>query len=45
MEEYRIQRRLSFNMNEKGFMIRVQAKSKRVFSKLVWVNDGAIEAI
>jgi hypothetical protein len=41
MEEYKIQRRLTFNMDEKGFMIGVEAKSKRVFSKEVWVKDGA----
>jgi hypothetical protein len=28
-------------MDEKGFMIGVEAKSKRVFSKEVWVKDGA----
>jgi hypothetical protein len=41
MEEYKIQRRLSYNMDEKGLMIGVEAKSKRVFSKTVWVKDGA----
>jgi len=40
MEQYRIQRRLTFNMDEKGFMIGVEAPSKRVFSKLVWEKDG-----
>ena len=41
MEYYQIERRLTFNMDEKGFMIGVQAPSKRVFSKMVWVKDGA----
>jgi hypothetical protein len=41
MEQYRVQSRLTFNMDGKDFMIGVEAKSKRVFSKLVWVEDGA----
>jgi hypothetical protein len=41
MKEYRIEKRLTFNMDEKGSMIGVQSKSKRVFSKVVWVKDGA----
>lgn len=45
MEEYKIERRLTFNMDEKGFLIGVQNKSKRVFSKPVWVKDGARAAI
>lgn len=40
MEQHRIQRRLTFNMDEKGFMIGVDAPSKRLFSKMVWVKDG-----
>jgi hypothetical protein len=45
MKQYRIQKRLTFNMDEKGFMIGVEAKSKRVFSKAVWVKDGATAPI
>ena len=41
MDVHRIEPRLTFNMDEKGFMIGVQSKSKRVFNKLVWVKDGA----
>jgi hypothetical protein len=41
MEEYKIQRRLTFNIDEKGFIIGVEAKLKRVFSKDVWVKDRA----
>lgn len=41
MEKYNIQKRLTFNMDEKGFMIGVEAKLKRVFSKAVWVKDRA----
>ena len=41
MIEHKIQPRLTFNMDEKGFMIGVQSKSKRVFNKLVWAKDGA----
>lgn len=32
-------------MDEKGFLIGVQNKSKRVFSKPVWVKDGARAAV
>ncbi|KAI1514559.1 Pogo transposable element [Pyrenophora tritici-repentis] len=45
MEEHKIERRLTFNMDEKGFLIGVQNKSKRVFSKPVWVQDVARAAI
>jgi hypothetical protein len=41
IKDYGIKKRLTFNMDEKGFMIGVQSKSKRVFSKVVWVKDGA----
>jgi hypothetical protein len=41
MEDYGIEPRLTFNIDEKGFMIGVQSKLKRVFSKVVWVKDGA----
>jgi hypothetical protein len=43
--EHKIERRLTFNMDEKGFLIGVQNKSKRVFSKSVWVKDGARAAV
>ena len=45
MEEHKIERRLTFNMDEKGFLIGVQNRSKRVFSKPVWVKDGARAAL
>ena len=32
-------------MDEKGFLISVQNKLKRVFSKPVWVKEGARAAI
>jgi hypothetical protein len=35
IEEYNIEPRLLYNMDEKGFMMGVEAKSKRVFSKAV----------
>jgi hypothetical protein len=41
MKDYEIEKRLTFNMDEKGFMIGVQSKSKRVFSKVVWAKGGA----
>ena len=40
MEQYRISRRLTFNMDEKGFMLGKEILSKRVFSKLIWEKDG-----
>jgi hypothetical protein len=45
MKDYGIEQRLTFNMDEKGFMIGVQSKSKRVFSKVVWVKDGVRKPI
>jgi hypothetical protein len=41
MENYKIKKELTFNIDEKGFIIGVQNKLKRVFSKVVWVKDGA----
>jgi hypothetical protein len=41
MDDYGIRKRLTFNMDEKGFMIGVQIKSKGVFSKAVWGKGGA----
>ena len=40
MEQYNIQSRLTFNMDEKGFMLGKEMPSKRVFSKPIWVKDG-----
>ncbi|KAF2828807.1 hypothetical protein CC86DRAFT_275953, partial [Ophiobolus disseminans] len=45
IREYGIEERLTYNMDEKGFMIGVQIKSKRVFSKAVWAKNGAKAAI
>jgi hypothetical protein len=41
IKDYKIKKGLTFNMDEKGFIIGVQNKSKRVFSKVVWMKDGA----
>jgi hypothetical protein len=41
MKDYSIEQRVAYNMDEKGFMIGVQNKSKRVFSKVVWLKDDA----
>ena len=38
--EYEIEQRLSWNMDEKGFMIGVLGRTKRVFSKQSWVKKG-----
>jgi hypothetical protein len=45
MVEHEIERCLTFNMDEKGFLIGGQNKSKRVISKPVWVRDGSRAAI
>jgi hypothetical protein len=45
MVERRIQKRLSYNMDEKGFMIGVEGRSKRIFSKAVWEKGGGRHAI
>ena len=45
MKDYEIEQRLTYNMDEKGFMIGVEKKTKRVFSKVVWVKDGAKKPI
>jgi DNA-binding Lrp family transcriptional regulator len=36
MEEYKIEPRNTYNMDEKGFLIGIIGKSKRVFSKKAW---------
>jgi hypothetical protein len=36
MEEYHVLPENTYNMDEKGFMIRVTGKSKRIFSKEMW---------
>jgi hypothetical protein len=41
MEEYGIEPRHTYNMDEKGFLIRVIGKSKRIFSKVSWESKEA----
>jgi hypothetical protein len=41
MEEYSIEPRHTYNMDEKGFSIGVIGKSKRVFSKVSWESKEA----
>jgi hypothetical protein len=36
MTEYNLQPKNTYNMDEKGFMIRVSGRSKRVFDKLLF---------
>jgi hypothetical protein len=53
MEEYKIEPRNTYNMDEKGFLIGVIGKSKRIFSKQAWkqkkirssLQDGSREWI
>jgi hypothetical protein len=41
MEEYGIEPWHIYNMDEKGFMIAVLGKSKRIFSKVSWESKEA----
>jgi hypothetical protein len=45
MRKHRIQQRFTYNMNEKGFMLGVEGKTKRWFSKEEWVKGGKRAAI
>jgi len=45
MEEYEIEDRLVYNMDEKGFMIGVTGRSKRVFDKGLYGQKGVTAAV
>jgi hypothetical protein len=45
MKEHEVQPQFTYNMDEKGFMIGVEGRSKRVFSKEVWVKGGCRAAL
>jgi hypothetical protein len=45
MEEHEVEPRFTYNMDEKGFMIGVEGRSKRIFSKGVWVKGGCKAAV
>jgi hypothetical protein len=45
MVEHDVEPRFTYNMDEKGFMIGVEGRSKRVFSKKVWVKGGCKAAL
>jgi hypothetical protein len=45
MKEYEVQLSYIFNIDEKGFMIRVVGRSKRVFNKEVYRQKGVTAAI
>jgi hypothetical protein len=40
IKEHEVEQRNTYNMDEKGFMIGVLGRTKRVFSKSVWVKKG-----
>ena len=40
IEEYQVEPRYTYNMNEKGFLIEVLAKIKRIFSRLRYKEGG-----
>ncbi|EAA64493.1 hypothetical protein AN2382.2 [Aspergillus nidulans FGSC A4] len=41
MEEYDIQPEDTYNMDEKGFLIRILSKCKRIFSKESYIAEGS----
>jgi hypothetical protein len=43
--EHRIEQRHSYNMDEKGFMIGVEGRNKRIFSRAAWEKGGIRAAI
>jgi hypothetical protein len=45
IEEHKIEPRLLYNMDEKGFMIGVEKRSKRWFSKQVFLHGGIQKAL
>jgi hypothetical protein len=45
MKEYIIELWFTYNMDEKGFIIRVEGRLKRVFTKEVWVKGGCRAAL
>jgi hypothetical protein len=45
MEQYRIQPQHLYNMDEKGFLIGVIGRSKRIFSKAMWDSKEVREAL
>jgi hypothetical protein len=45
IEEHKIEPRLMYNMDEKGFMIGVEGRSKRWFSKQVFLHGGIQKAL
>ena len=40
IEKYHVQPRHTYNMDEKGFMIGVVGRSRRIFSKRIWKKKG-----
>jgi Tc5 transposase DNA-binding domain/DDE superfamily endonuclease len=45
IEEYKIQPQHSYNMDEKGFLIGIIGRSKRIFSKAMWDSKEVREAL
>ncbi|THC87091.1 hypothetical protein EYZ11_013464 [Aspergillus tanneri] len=45
IEEYKIQPENMYNMDEKGFLIRIVSKSKRIFSKPKYKRDRSVQRI
>ena len=45
MQEYGVDERNTYNMDEKGFFVGITARSKRIFTKAIWVSKERMEAI
>lgn len=45
MREYEVEQRNTYNMDEKGFFVGITTRSKRVFSKAIWVAKLRTAAI
>lgn len=45
MQEYDVDARNTYNMDEKGFFISIAARLKRVFTKAVWASKERTAAV
>jgi hypothetical protein len=45
MTEYNVEPRHTYNMDEKGFLIGITSRSKRVFSRQLWEKKEVTEAL
>ena len=45
IQEYGVDERNTYNMDEKGFFVGITAHSKRIFTKAIWASKERIAAI